>query len=399
MPRPADAKTDAMLHTLAIGNYRSIRNLVLPLGPLNLISGANGTGKSNLYRALRLLCEVARGDAVQALAREGGLESVLWAGPESFSRSVRQGHQPVQGGPRRQRVALRLGFVADAFGYSMDFGLPAPVPRTLFGRDPEIKREVIFHGDSWHERRALVDRKGPVVRARDDSGSWQVIEQHLPTFDSMLTRPADHATAPELLALREELRAWRFYDHFRCDAESPARVPQVGVRTPVLGNDGSDLPAAWRTIQEIGDGDALREAVSDAFPGAEVSIQSNATRFELLFSQPGLLRPLTQAELSDGTLRYLLLIAALMTPRPPPLMVLNEPETSLHPDLLPPLGRLMRKYAEDNQLWVVSHAPALQTVLEDDPAASCIRLEKELGETFVPEQGPFDAPKWKWPER
>ena len=82
-----------------------------------------------------------------------------------------------------------------------------------------------------------------------------------------------------------------------------------------------------------------------------------------MFRQPGLLRPLSQSELSDGTLRYLLLIAALMTPRPPPLMVLNEPESSLHPDLLPPLGRLMQRYARDNQLWVVSHATELHKVL------------------------------------
>lgn len=73
-----------MLHTLAIANYRSIRDLVVPMGQLNLVTGANGSGKSNLYRGLRLLCGVAQGNAIHALAREGGLESVLWAGPESF---------------------------------------------------------------------------------------------------------------------------------------------------------------------------------------------------------------------------------------------------------------------------------------------------------------------------
>ncbi|OWK47828.1 recombination protein F [Pseudomonas oleovorans subsp. oleovorans] len=64
-----------MLHTLAVANYRSINSLILPLGRLNLITGANGSGKSNLYRALRLLAETAQGGVVNALAREGGLES------------------------------------------------------------------------------------------------------------------------------------------------------------------------------------------------------------------------------------------------------------------------------------------------------------------------------------
>lgn len=80
-------------------------------------------------------------------------------------------------------------------------------------------------------------------------------------------------------------------------------------------------------------------------------------RFELQLQQRGLLRPLSAAELSDGTLRYLLWAAALLTPRPPELMVLNEPETSLHPDLLPALARLIHAAAKNTQIIVVSHAP------------------------------------------
>ena len=77
-----------MLKTLAVANYRSINKLVMPLGRLNLITGANGSGKSNLYRALRLLAETAQGGVVNALAKEGGLDSTLWAGPERISRRM-----------------------------------------------------------------------------------------------------------------------------------------------------------------------------------------------------------------------------------------------------------------------------------------------------------------------
>ncbi|MEO1574484.1 MAG: AAA family ATPase, partial [Pseudomonadota bacterium] len=115
--------------------------------------------------------------------------------------------------------------------------------------------------------------------------------------------------------------------------------------------------------------------------------------------QSGLLRPLKQAELSDGTLRYLLLIAALLTPRPPPLMVFNEPEMSLHPQLLPALGRLMRRYAEDHALWVVSHAQALQTELLDDERTQHVELEKHLSETRVRGQTLLTTPNWTWPPR
>jgi predicted ATPase len=70
-----------VLRVLAVGNYRSLRHLVMPLGPLNVVTGANGSGKSSLYRALRLLADSSRNGAVAALAREGGLTSTLWAGP------------------------------------------------------------------------------------------------------------------------------------------------------------------------------------------------------------------------------------------------------------------------------------------------------------------------------
>ena len=80
-----------MLTTLAIANYRSIRRMVLPLGPLNVVTGANGSGKSNLYKALRLLSDTARGGVISTLAREGGLDSTLWAGPEVLSRRMKSG--------------------------------------------------------------------------------------------------------------------------------------------------------------------------------------------------------------------------------------------------------------------------------------------------------------------
>lgn len=388
-----------MLHTLAVTNYRSLRELVLPLDQLNLITGANGSGKSNLYRGLRLLAATAQGSATATIAAEGGLESVLWAGPERFGSAVRRGEHEVEGLARRnESISLRLGFGGDEFSYAIDFGLPVP-GRTRFGNDPQIKREAIWRGELWHDRRTAIDRRGSVVRARDDDGAWQVIDSHLPTYDSLLARVADPRSAPEALLLREAIRSWRFYDHFRTDVEAPARQGQIGTRTPVLGNDGRDLAAAWQTILEVGDEEALEDAVTDAFPGAQVTVEVEAGRFELRFHQHGLLRPLRQAELSDGTLRYLLWIAALLTPRPPALMVLNEPETSLHPELLPPLARLMARCATDSQLWVTSHAPPLIAALCALPECNHLELVKELGETRLLGQGQFDAPAWKWPPR
>lgn len=386
-----------MLQTLAIANYRSLRELALPMGRLNVVTGANGSGKSNLYRALRLLAETAQGGVVPALAAEGGLGSTLWAGPETISPRMRRGEVAVQGTRRQAPVALRLGFAGDDYGYAIDLGLPEP-SRSRFAHDPQIKREAIWAGPFLRSSNLLVDRRGGLARVRAGRG-WRVAAEGLNPFDSLFGQLADPQAAPEVLNLRETIRGWRFYDHFRSDAQAPSRQPQLGTRTPVLSHDGRDLAAAWQTIVEIGDPQALQAAVDDAFPGARVEVAGRDALFALEFHQHGLLRPLSAAELSDGTLRYLLWIAALHTPRPPPLMVLNEPETSLHPDLLPALARLIAHASRRTQVWVVSHAARLIAALEEEADCNSIRLEKQFSQTGVVGQGMLDAPAWYWPER
>jgi predicted ATPase len=388
-----------VIDRLAIAGYRSLRDFRLDLGALNVVTGPNGSGKSSLYRALRLLADIAQGRIIQSLAREGGLPSTLWAGPATIARAVKQGRYPVEGLAPKSPVSLKLGFSGDGYGYAIDLGLPHPdrsdTP-SQFRLDPEIKTESVWTGQTLGRANALAARVGPHVGIRDDAGAWRTSLQSLATFDSMMTHCADPRDALDLLLLRERMRAWRFYDSPRTDQDAPARRPQVGTYTPILASDGADLAAALQTIREIGAADELDASIEDAFPRSSVSVVNSDGYFEVEMRQHGLLRPLKAAELSDGTMRYLLLVAALLSPRPSAFLALNEPEASLHPDLLGPLARLIEKAAVRSQVIVVTHVPRLVAELSRTKGVRMIALKKEFGETIVAEG---ERPSWVWPSR
>src|ERR1700682_6520499 len=385
-----------MITRLAISGYRSLREVKVTLGALNIVTGANGSGKSSLYRALRLLADIAQGRIIQSLAAEGGLESTLWAGPEALSRGMKAGTAPAQAPVRKNPISLKLGFSGADYGYAIDLGLPLPDSRSKFSSDPEIKVESQWTGERRDRPNACAVRIGPSVRIRNGQGEWQQAYQNLDAFDSMMTHCADPYHAIELLMLRERMRNWRFYDHLRTDRDAPARKPQIGTYTPVLAGDGSDWAAAVQTIREIGAAGDMEDAIADAFPEARVDLVSTGAYFEIEMQQHGLLRPLKASELSDVTLRYLLLVAALLSPRPPALMILNEPETSLHPDLLPSLARLIARASKRSQMIVVSHAATLVSALDVEADSRQIVLEKHLCETVVRDGMP---PDWTWPSR
>src|SRR5690349_12639135 len=113
-----------MIRTVAIQGYRSLRDLLLPLGQLSVITGANGSGKSSVYRSLRLLADAALNSVVASPPREGGLPSPFWAGPETIARSVRQGAYSVDPLGNRRVAVPKLGSGGDTYGYSIDLASP-----------------------------------------------------------------------------------------------------------------------------------------------------------------------------------------------------------------------------------------------------------------------------------
>ena len=367
------------IRELAVEGYRSIRRMRLELGQINVLTGPNGCGKSNLYNAVFLIAKAAAGGFAQAIAEEGGMPSVLWAGVQKrFTRRAP---------PRRVKLAVTV----DEFRYEMQFGLPdcgpPQIEPSMFKLDPRIKEESISLAGARGRTICLMNRTGASASVRNTDGAMVDYPMSLSLAEPILAQVQEPHLYPELSSLRGAMMRWRFYHHFRTDPESRLRHPRVGVLTPVLSHDGADLAAAIQTIVEIGDAEGLREAVDRAFPGARLEICSEATQFAILMHMPGILRPLAAAELSDGTLRYLCLMTALLSPRPPTLLALNEPETSIHPDLIEPLAALILRASRDSQLWITTHSRALADRIERQSGQRAVRLRMREGETELDSEG------------
>jgi len=104
--------------------------------------------------------------------------------------------------------------------------------------------------------------------------AWEPFESALRPYESVLTEALDPVRAPELVAVREQIRGWRFYDQFRTDADSPIRQSQIGTRTPVLDGDGRDLAAALQDGKIVDPGKSAGSVVNGA-PSANFNNSGN----------------------------------------------------------------------------------------------------------------------------
>jgi predicted ATPase len=395
-----------MITELKVSGYRSIRDLRLRLKPINVLTGPNGCGKSNLYQSIFLLAKAASNELARTLALEGGMPSALWVGarldgPEQKRPLI--GLDLDRPHPLEAAKQIRLSVSLDEFTYSLKLGLPTPDALTVyrdepkkvaFPTDPCVKEESLWFVPPRQKKKVwLLERDTGTTWVRDRDGVRQAYPMVLSKSETAIAQIREPHLYPELAHLRETMANWRFYHHFRTDPEAVIRRPQIGSHTPILSHDGHDLAAALHTIDFEGDRAELARAIDQAFPGATLNIQADEdrARYNVAMNMAGITwRPLEANELSDGTLRYLCLLAALMSPRPASLIALNEPETSLHPDLLPPLARMIAAAGKRSQLWITTHSQTLAEAIQEYSGEAPIELEQVQGETRVVGQGLLD---------
>jgi predicted ATPase len=366
------------IRDVSVAGYRSLRRIRFPVEQLGVFVGANGVGKTNLYRALQLVQAAAAGTFARELAAEGGMDSAVWAGP-------RRAKDPV-------RIVLGVDLAAadgvPAYAYEIAAGLvpqPSGVPAgAAFLQEPQVKSETLTLV-SGGRRVVMLDRQGPSGFVRGDDGRRQELGTSLLASETALGSLQDAGRYPEIHVLRQTMLGWRFYHDVRTDRGSPLRRPALAVTTPTLSSDGADLAAVFATLVHIRqDTDDLDRAVDDAFPGARlvVPMPGRTATFGMVFPDYPK-RVFEPSELSDGTLRYLALAGALLGYRLPPFLALNEPEASLHSDLLEPLARLLVRAAERTQVWLVTHSERLAAAVAAHAGVLPHTVVKRDGATWI----------------
>lgn len=364
------------LSSITIQNYRSVRGLTLPVDRVSVFVGANGAGKTNLYKALALLRRAADGTITRAIAEEGGLNSVVWAGPR-FDR------KPVRLVLKAQFDELAYGIeVGRPHSYEIEIGVRQPTD-AAFLLEPLVKEERLVVRQGRRDV-VMLERKGPLVTVRNDKGVRESHQNTVLSSETALAAFRDGSRYPEIEAIRREMLEWRLYHDFRTDADSPIRQPCHAIATPTLSPDGRDISAVLATLAVIRqDTVDLDAAVEDAFPGARLEAGEEGSWCRMSLIVPDMPRPFGMHELSDGTLKYMCLLGALLGYRLPPLIALNEPEASLHPSLLPPLARMIARAARHTQIWIVTHSDELARHLLEETGKRPRRVVKSAGATEI----------------
>ena len=344
----------------------------LELRPLNVLIGPNGSGKSNLIEVIGLLSAAPR-DVTATLRDGGGGENWIWRGePKATEARV---EVVVESGflrSRKQRLRYSLSFDPDIF-----LGIPDIKEET--GDVEQAKR-----GKDTSERFLARIRNKVVVRYRGESGKTS--QRELPSADikhdqSVLSQLKDPVQYPELTSLGIDLARIRLYREWSFGRNTPPRLPQkADLPNHFLGEDGRNLGMVLNRLR--GDPKAKNQfltALRKLYQGVEdFDVRIEAGSVQVFLQEGNITIPATR--LSDGTLRYLCLLAILCHPTPPSVVCLEEPELGLHPDILPGLADLLREASERCQLIVTTHSDTLIDALTDTPE-SIVVCEKENGQT------------------
>jgi predicted ATPase len=368
-----DNPTDTrLLKQIRLSNFLSFGPDTPPLAleSLNLLIGPNGTGKSNLIEALALMRATpitpqatASADVRGVMRRGGGTREWIWKGAQKSPASAELVIRNPKG---RQFLRHLFAFRRDELGFRL--------------HDEHVENETPYEGKSDTYFYYRFENGNPVVNTAQDE-ERKLSRESVNLELSILAQRRDPEQYPEITYLAQTYEKWRIYREWSFGRNTIFREPQqADMRNDRLEEDFSNLGLFLSRIRKTPRiKKEIVDRLKDLYEGVtdfEISVEGGSV--QILFFEGDFSIPATR--LSDGTLRYLCLLAILCDPEPPPLICIEEPELGLHPDILPRLADLLVAASRRTQLIVTTHSDILVDAMTELPEVVVV-CEKREGRT------------------
>ena len=359
-----------LIRTISLKNILSFgpNPVELPLEPLNVLIGPNASGKSNLIEVLSLLHAAPRN--LQTPIREGGgVRDWLWKGAEVAPTGTVEATLSIR---KPMPVRYRLSFTETSARFELKDEVVEDERPTI----PNEEQPYFYY--RYQEGHPVLNVKG------EPNAPRQLMREDVKLDQSILSQRRDPDTYPELTALADLFEHMSFYREFHVGRHTPPRLPQqADLQQDRLLEDASNLGLVLNDLlNQPMVKHHLLERMRDFYPLIEevfTSLSSGGT-VQIFFHEKGLRHAVPATRLSDGSLRYLCLLALLCHPTPPPVICIEEPEVGLHPDVIPEIAKLLVEAAKRSQIFVTTHSDILVDALSDVPEAVIV-CEKVDGAT------------------
>ena len=366
------------IKSLRIQNFLSFGNIAeeIRLEPLNVIIGPNASGKSNLIEAISLL-RATPDDLTRPIREGGGISEWLWKGSRATPTAeidatifYPEGMQPLRYRLALSMVSQRLELIDEAienathdqnqygdvyFYYRYQRGRPALNVRTLVEAQPGT----------------ATGRTNRMLRRED-----------LLPDQSVLSQRKDPDQYPEITYLGRTFGNIALYREWDFGRYTTPRMPQKpDLPDDFLLEDAANLGLIFNTLQHLGDAkQQILAQLNHFYPAiTDITTKISGGTVQLFLHERGMRQPIPATRLSDGTLRYLCLLAVLLHPLPPPLVCIEEPELGMHPDIIPSIAEMLIAATARTQLIVTTHSDMLISALGEHPEAIMVCERDEQG--------------------
>ncbi len=359
---------------LDIEGFRSLRNVSWFPGDLNVIIGPNGTGKSNLLRLMELISVSAQGKLGKYIQSLGGMDPIVWDGTATSIKFVLKS-TAVDGKLGPEHYELELARLGAGSSYKVEKELLINSHKVRQGNKPKPFKFL----ERFSKTAVIFD---------ETENTFTTPEEFISDEESLLSIASgpfinNHYIPP----FQRELASIAVYHDLHTNKEASVRQPAISRMEKRVAPDGQNLISVMHTLY-TGDRDfkkdinsAMRAAFGNDFEEL-VFPPASDQRIQMRVRWRSLKREQSAAELSDGTLRFLFLLTVLASPSPAPIIAIDEPETGLHPSMLPLIAEYAVDAATRSQVIMTTHSPQFLDAFEETKPVTTVATW-ENGETIL----------------